>query len=168
MSNGMSISDSFAAGNSATGPRGQRAHPLTIEHSDRLVEKLYKVGDKAWSLVGNGLSNQSFIEGPGGLIVIDTGECNEEMAAALAAIRKETDAPIAACIYTHFHYVGGTQTLIEDKENLPIWGHKGIQANLDRFGGEVAPRVTRGLAHQFATSMPNAVSYTHLTLPTKA
>ena len=77
------------------------------------------------------------------------------MAAALKEVRKETQAKVAACIYTHFHYVGGTQTLIEENENLPIWGHKGIQANLDRFGGEVAPRVTRGLAHQFATSMPN-------------
>ena len=76
------------------------------------------------------------------------------MAAALTEIRKETQAEIAACIYTHFHYVGGTQTLIEQNKDLPIWGHKGIQANLDRFGGEVAPRVSRGLAHQFATSMP--------------
>ncbi len=72
----MNIIDSFDVGSSAIGPGGQRAHPLTIEHSDRLVEKLYKVGDKAWSLVGNGLSNQSFVEGPVGLIVIDTGECN--------------------------------------------------------------------------------------------
>ena len=43
---------------------------------------------------------------------------------------------------------------INENKNLAIWGHDGIQANLDRFGGEVAPRVTRGLAHQFATSMP--------------
>ena len=154
MSDGMNISDSFAAGSTATGPRGQRAHPLTIEHSDRLVEKLYKVGDKAWSLVGNGLSNQSFVQGPEGLIVIDTGECNEEMAAALAAVRKETDAPIAACIYTHFHYVGGTAALLAENSELPIWGHAGIQANLERFGGEIAPRVTRGLVHQFAIAMP--------------
>ena len=154
MSNGMSSSDSFEAGSATTGPRGQRAHPLTIEHSDRLVEKLYKVGDKAWSLVGNGLSNQSFVEGPEGLIVIDTGECNEEMAAALAAVRKETDAPIVACIYTHFHYVGGTEALLAENSELPIWGHAGIQANLERFGGEIAPRVTRGLVHQFAIAMP--------------
>ena len=154
MSNGTSISDSFEVGSATTGPRGQRAHPLTIEHSDRLVEKLYKVGDKAWSLVGNGLSNQSFVEGPEGLIVIDTGECNEEMAAALAAVRKETDAPIVACIYTHFHYVGGTEALLAENSELPIWGHDGIQANLERFGGEIAPRVTRGLVHQFAIAMP--------------
>ena len=150
----MSIDDSFQPGETLTGPKGQLAHPKTLEHSKRLEKKLYKVGKKAWSLIGNGLSNQSFVEGPDGLICIDTGESNQEMAAALTEIRKETQAEIAACIYTHFHYVGGTQTLIEQNKNLPIWGHKGIQANLDRFGGEVAPRVSRGLAHQFATSMP--------------
>ena len=150
----MSIDDSFEPGITQTGPKGQLAHPETIKHSKRLEKKLYKVGDKAWSLIGNGLSNQSFVEGPKGLICIDTGESNQEMKFALAEVRKQTQAPIAGCIYTHFHYVGGTQTLIEENKNLPIWGHSGIQANLNRFGGEIAPRVTRGLAHQFATSMP--------------
>ena len=150
----MSIEDSFKPGVTETGPKGQLAHPTTLEHSKRLEKKLYKVGENAWSLIGNGLSNQSFVEGPEGLICIDTGESNQEMAAALKEARKETNAPVVACIYTHFHYVGGTQTLMDENKNLAIWGHDGIQANLDRFGGEVAPRVTRGLAHQFATSMP--------------
>ena len=150
----MNILDSFEPGSRVTGPRGQLAHPDAIEHSERLVRKLYRVGDKAWSLVGNGLSNQSFVEGPEGIIVIDTGECNEEMQAALAELREETNAPIVACIYTHFHYVGGTAALLQENPDLPIWGHAGIQANLDRFGGEIAPRVTRGLVHQFAIAMP--------------
>ena len=150
----MSVEDSFKPGVTQIGPKGQLAHPSTLEHSKRLEKKLYKVGDNAWSLIGNGLSNQSFVEGPEGLICIDTGESNQEMAAALKEVRKKTLAPVVACIYTHFHYVGGTQTLINENKNLAIWGHDGIQANLDRFGGEVAPRVSRGLAHQFATSMP--------------
>ena len=150
----MSVEDSFKPGVTQTGPKGQLAHPTTLEHSKRLEKKLYKVSENSWSLIGNGLSNQSFVEGPEGLICIDTGESNQEMAAALKEIRKETQAPVVACIYTHFHYVGGTQTLIDENNKLAIWGHDGIQANLDRFGGEVAPRVTRGLAHQFATSMP--------------
>ena len=150
----MSVEDSFKPGVTQTGPKGQLAHPTTLEHSKRLEKKLYKVSENAWSLIGNGLSNQSFVEGPQGLICIDTGESNQEMAAALKEIRKETQAPVVACIYTHFHYVGGTQTLIDENNKLAIWGHDGIQANLDRFGGEIAPRVTRGLAHQFATSMP--------------
>jgi len=75
----MSVEDSFKPGVTQTGPRGQLAHPTTLEHSKRLEKKLYKVGDNAWSLIGNGLSNQSFVEGPDGLICIDTGESNQEM-----------------------------------------------------------------------------------------
>lgn len=139
----------------ATGPAGQKAHPGHIEQSARLEQRLYRVTDKVWSLVGNGLSNQSFIEGPDGLICIDTGECVEEMRAALAEIRRHTSAPVIACIYTHFHYVNGTTALLEECEgDLPIYGHNDIEANLARYGGETGPRITRGMVHQFAVAMP--------------
>ena len=55
------ITDSFEVGQTDTGPAGQRAHPEMIEQSSRLVEKLYKLGENAWTYVGNGLSNQSFV-----------------------------------------------------------------------------------------------------------
>ena len=58
------IPQSFSPGDTATGPEGQLAHPLTIEHTKRLERKLYAIGDRAWCMVGNGLSNQSFVEGP--------------------------------------------------------------------------------------------------------
>ena len=150
------IPDSFSIGQTATGPAGQKAHPATIQHNARLVEKLYKVGENAWTYVGNGLSNQSFVLGPEGLIVIDTGECVEEMELALSAIRQETQAPIVACIYSHFHYVAGTTAVLKESgnDNLPIYGHEGIEANLRRFGGEVGPKSGRGLVHQFALMLP--------------
>ena len=88
----MNVPESFSPEEISIGKRGQLAHPAAHEHSTRLVKKLYKVGGKAWSLVGNGLSNQSFVEGPKGLIVIDTGECVEEMLAALEEIRMHTNA----------------------------------------------------------------------------
>jgi alkyl sulfatase BDS1-like metallo-beta-lactamase superfamily hydrolase len=49
-----------------------------------------------WSVIGNGLSNQNFVEGPEGLIAIDTGESVEEMRWALDAVREETAAPVVA------------------------------------------------------------------------
>jgi len=150
------IVDSFNPGIAVTGPNGQLAHPAHLAHSKRLELKMYQVGDKAWSYVGNGLSNQSFVEGPGGLIAIDTGECAEEMAAALVALRKITKTPIVACIYSHFHYVGGTAAIVEESGNddLDIYGHSGIPANKARFGGEVGPRGGRGMVHQFAMMLP--------------
>ena len=141
-----------------TGRRQQKAHPANIEHSQRLLRKLYAVGDKAWSMVGNGLSNQTFIEAPEGLIVIDTGECVEEMQSALREVRRYTQAPVVACLYTHFHYVNGTTALLAemaaDNKTLPIYGHSGIDGNRARYGGEVGPRTTRGMVHQFGILLP--------------
>ena len=50
----MSLEDSFKPGVTQTGPKGQLAHPTTLEHSKRLEKKLYKVGNNAWSLICNG------------------------------------------------------------------------------------------------------------------
>ena len=145
----------FEAVEPATGPRGQRAHPQHIAQNSRLARQLYKVTDQVWTLVGNGLSNQTFVQGPAGLICIDTGESVEEMQAALDAIRQHTSAPVVACIYTHFHYVNGTTALLaESAGELAIYGHHGIAGNLARYSGETNPRITRGVAYQFGLAMP--------------
>ena len=86
------ISASISNVDPAVGPQQQLAHPDHIAHSERLVRKLYQVRDNVWCMVGNGLSNQTFVEGPGGLICIDTGECVEEMREALDEVRKFTAA----------------------------------------------------------------------------
>ncbi|MFT7687438.1 MAG: alkyl sulfatase BDS1-like metallo-beta-lactamase superfamily hydrolase [Candidatus Azotimanducaceae bacterium] len=153
----ITLSASFGDIQPTNGPQGQLAHPATIEHTTRLERKLYQFGENAWCMVGNGLSNQSFVEGPEGLIVIDTGECVEEMQSALDEVRKFTSAPVVACIYTHFHYVNGTTALLEATADgkLEIYGHSGIAANRQRYGGEVGPRTTRGLVHQFGILLPS-------------
>ncbi len=142
----------------AVGPRGQFAHPEALAHLDRLAPRMYSLGDHAWCVVGNGLSNQTFVEGPNGIIAIDTGDCVEEMAAAIEQLRTATERPIVACIYSHFHYVDGTRAILDDgdldEEDLPIWGHERIAANRRRFGGEVAGRSRRGLIHQFGMLLP--------------
>jgi len=104
-------------------------------------------------MVGNGLSNQTFVEGPDGLIAIDTGESVEEMQAALDAVRAHTSAPVAAVIYTHFHYCNGT-TAIDGADGVPIWGHERIESNLGRMAADVGPVAARGLIHQFGMMLP--------------
>jgi alkyl sulfatase BDS1-like metallo-beta-lactamase superfamily hydrolase len=131
------------------------ANPEAIQHRKRLELKFYPVGDDAWCLVGNGLSNQTFVRGPQGIIAIDSGESVEEMDAALQFLRAVTAEPIVACIYSHFHYVNGTQAILNEGGlgHLAIYGHEGIAANLSRFGGEIAPRSGRGLVQQFGTML---------------
>ena len=131
----MTLLDSFSPGDTESASRGQLAHPMNIAHLKQLEKRLYQVGEKAYCFVGNGLSNQSFIEGPEGLIVIDTGESIEEMEAALKAVRKVSKSPVAACFYTHFHYVSGTQALLDEGNlsEIPIYGHAGIPENIARL-----------------------------------
>jgi alkyl sulfatase BDS1-like metallo-beta-lactamase superfamily hydrolase len=78
------------------GPRGQRVHRRSLDQTARLEHRLYSVRPGVWCLVGNGLSNQTFIEGPQGIVAIGTGESIEEMRAALNALRRHTQAPIKA------------------------------------------------------------------------
>ena len=127
-----------------------------IEHRTRFERRLHEVTDGVWCVVGNGLSNQTFVEGPDGLIVIDTGDSTEEMAWALAQVREHTDAPVVGAIYSHFHYVGGTQALVDSgaSPTIPIWSHAGLMANRSRQAGEVGPVSLYGLVHQFGLLLP--------------
>ncbi len=152
-----SIPASFSPDDSvvATGPRGQRAHQQQFTHLERLAEGFHEVTDHVWCQVGNGLSNQTFIEGPEGLIVIDTGESIEEMSASLSAVREYCSAPVAAVIYTHYHYCSGTQALLNGQnDDMPIWGHFGIEKNLQTMATEISPTGGRGLVHQFSMLLP--------------
>ncbi len=125
-----------------------------FEHSQRLERRLHQVREGVWCLVGNGLSNQTFVEGPDGIIAIDTGESIEEMDEALDELRSVTSTPVVAVIYTHFHYVNGTQAALTREPIREIWGHERITANLARSATEIGPAYGRGLVEQFAIRLP--------------
>tara|TARA_B100000686_G_scaffold351174_1_gene449174 strand:+ start:15484 stop:17232 length:1749 start_codon:yes stop_codon:yes gene_type:complete len=148
-----SFTDETATG---IGPKGQLAHKDLISHTKRLEQKLWEVSDGVWTLVGNGLSNQTFVRGPKGIIAIDTGECCEEMTAALELLYEETSEQIVAIIYTHFHYVDGTKAIFERQRNshIPIWGHEKILQNRRNYGMEISTAAGRGLMHQFGIALP--------------
>ena len=141
---------------SVTLANGQVAHRDHIAQSQRLERKFYTVSPGVWCLVGNGLSNQTFVDAPDGIIAIDTGESIEEMRAAIKELRAVTTRPIVAVLYTHFHYVGGTQAVFEEDPtaSIPIWGHEKIAFNRLRTTSEISPAYSRGLVEQFAVTLP--------------
>ncbi len=142
--------------NTITLPSGQITHRDHAEHSQRLVRNFYEVRQGVWCLVGNGLSNQTFIDAPDGIIAIDTGESIEEMRAAIVELRTKTSRPIVAVLYTHFHYVSGTQAVLDEDltREVQIWGHEKIAYNRVRATAEIAPSYGRGLVEQFAITLP--------------
>jgi alkyl sulfatase BDS1-like metallo-beta-lactamase superfamily hydrolase len=140
---------------------GQITHMKHAEQSEILRRNFYEVRQDVWTLVGNGLSNQTFVEGPEGIIAIDTGESTEEMREAIAELRQVTDRPIVAVLYTHFHYVGGTEAVFEDaaahgisRESIPIYSHEKVAHNRSRTATEIATAYGRGLVEQFALMLP--------------
>lgn len=140
-----------------TGPKGEVANAALIAHSERFERKLHHVTDGIWSHVGAGLSNVNFVETPGGLVAIDSGECVEEAAEALAAVREHTDAPVIAVIYSHYHYVSGTSAFLEGRpiEELVIWAHEDLSSLLAEYGAETGPTSIRGLNCQFGIQLPS-------------
>lgn len=144
------------ASKSVTLPGGQIAHELHVEQSRRLARTFSEVCPGVWCFVGNGLSNQSFIDAPEGIIAIDTGESIEEMSEAIAELRNVSQRPIVAVMYTHFHYVDGTKAVVAENggKSVPIWGHEKIAENRRRTASEIAPAYGRGLVEQFAMQLP--------------
>ena len=143
--------------NVVTTAGGQRVHAGHAAQSEVIKTEFYEVRRGVWCLVGNGLSNQTFIDAPEGIIAVDTGESIEEMREALRRLREKTSTPIAAVIYTHFHYVEGTKAIFEEGNHvlpLPIYGHEKIAFNKSRTLGEISPAYSRGLVEQFAMVMP--------------
>ena len=137
-----------------TDARGRVADEMLVEHGHRFERRLHQVTDDVWCLVGNGLSNQTFVRGPGGIVAIDTGESVEEMRAALAELRRVAADPVVAVIYTHFHYVGGTTAITETEPVGAIHGHARIAQNLDRSTTEIGPAYSRGIVEQFGVRLP--------------
>jgi alkyl sulfatase BDS1-like metallo-beta-lactamase superfamily hydrolase len=138
-------------------PGGQRVHKDHLAQSEVVQAGFNEVREGVWCLIGNGLSNQTFIFAPEGVIAIDTGESEEEMCEALRRLREITDAPIAAVIYSHFHYVEGTTAIYKEANHvspLPIYGHEKIAYNKSRASGEIAPAYARGIVEQFGVAMP--------------
>jgi len=134
---------------------GQIANSSLVAHTERLQRHFYEVRSKVWCMVGNGLSNQVFVEGPDGVIAIDSGESVEEMSAALAELREVCDRPVVAVIYSHFHYVNGTAAVFDgSQEPDEVWGHALIETNLARMASEIGPVARRGLILQFGTDLP--------------
>ena len=135
--------------------QGRLADRSLHEHTKRLAPNMYEVRDGVWCLVGNGLSNQTFLRGPEGIIAIDTGESVEEMRSALDHLRRITTEPVVGVVYTHFHYVNGTVALTEHEPITAIWGHERIAQNLERAAMEIAPAYSRGLVEQFGIQLPD-------------
>ena len=91
------------------------ANPALLKHQQRFSDaELIQVQDNIYVAHGYDMSNIIFVEGPEGLVVMDTGFRVEKASRAIDAIREITDKPIKAVIYSHGHadHVGRLRPVI--------------------------------------------------------
>ncbi len=105
------------------------------QHQHRpLPRKRFPVNGRIHAFVGYGTSVFSAIDGPEGLIWIDTGDNPAASAEAQRELRAITNKPVVGVILTHSHpdHTLGASGLLEgERADIPVWA----RAN---FGGEQA------------------------------
>jgi alkyl sulfatase BDS1-like metallo-beta-lactamase superfamily hydrolase len=99
-----------------------------VKHQD---EKPYKLTEGVWVLPGPVL-NSAVIEGPDGLIVWETGENMVQGKQYKEKIRKISNKPIKAVIYSHAHYTLGTRAVIEGEKDVMVIGHPNLNKNMQQ------------------------------------
>ena len=75
----------------------------SISTHSRISVSLVQVTDGVYVAVNYAMANSILLEGPDGLVIVDTTESPIAAKDILAAFRKITYKPIKAIIYTHYH-----------------------------------------------------------------
>lgn len=133
-----------------TDENGQVANQAMIDFHKQYQPKVYKVTDRVYAANSYGLANSVMIETDEGLVIIDTNDSIEAAQMEYAEFRKISDKPIIAVIYSHYHYVFGTQAYIPtgNPQNIPIIAHEGHEENMTSVLSEISTTyVDRLLRH---------------------
>ena len=111
------------------GPCLKRPRKVWPSSSGFFKKGLVHVTDGVHVAIGYGLANSIMIDGPDGLIIVDTMTTVEEGRAVLEAFRTVSKKPIKAVIYTHNHadHVFGAEAFMADhpqvyaqEETMPL------------------------------------------------
>ena len=99
-----------------------------------------KIADGIWTFGSRSIVNMSAIEAPKGLIIYDTGDNPHDAQEFYTMLRKESDKPIAAIVYSHEHYTMGARYILNEEQkrgnsNIQIIGHPNTNASMAKNGG---------------------------------
>ena len=147
-------------------PNGAVVNAEVLEVNSKIVyhePTTEKVADGVWCIGGYSVGNTSVIEGDDGLIVYDTGDNKEEAEHVREAIKKISDKPVKAIIYSHSHYALGGGALVDNPDDVLVIGHPKLNETVEnnlRGGGapsaipEVGPILSARATIQFNNFMP--------------
>ena len=121
---------------------------------------LFKVTEGIYQLRGFDIANMTLIEGSTGWIVVDTLNCRETAAAAIAFARKHLgDKPVSAIVITHSHidHFGGVLGVISPQEvaerKIPVIVPDGFLEEATSENVMVGPAMGRRSYYQFGKNL---------------
>src|SRR5947209_2159284 len=103
-------------------------------HARTMNQGVYQVAEDFYVAVGYAISNMTMVVGTDGVILIDCLETEEVARQALGDLRKVSDKPIKALIYTHSHpdHISGVRGLLDPSEiesgQVAVYAHERLAA----------------------------------------
>lgn len=151
---------------STNAPADQKVNPELATFMERFDEpRLIRLGEAGQDPDGRVLaafafdySNFGFVIGDDGIIAIDTGWFPHKTEMALAELRKISDKPIKAIIYTHPHpdHIGGAALIAEQAvEDVPIYAPAGWRERFKYDGATFYPMIVRRGLAQMGVMLPH-------------
>lgn len=105
-------------------------------HAGTMQQGIYQVAEHFYVAVGYGNANMAMVVGTDGVILIDSLENAEAAREALADLRRFSDKPVRALVYTHSHpdHASGSRGLLDPAEvesgQVQIYGHERLLAGM--------------------------------------
>src|SRR4051794_36562798 len=99
-------------------------------HARTMAQGVYQVAEVFYVAVGYGQANMTMVVGTDGVIVIDCLETEAAARRALGDLRKVSEKPIKALIYTHSHpdHISGVRGILDPSDiesgQVAIYAHE--------------------------------------------
>ena len=153
----------FADSRNQLAPPVPAANKALLSHQTRFSKpEVIRVQNNIYVAHGFDMSNIIFIEGPDGLVVMDTGFRVENAQLAIDAIREITDKPIVAVVYSHGHgdHVGGSGAFKAAAPEAQFIAHEHWQRNINYVSSAVRPIFTLRAFAQLGMVLPEGLQGT--------
>ena len=104
------------------------------DHARTMAQGIYQVADDFYVAVGYGQANMTMVVGRDGVILIDCLETQEAARRALGDLRKVSDKPVRALIYSHSHpdHISGVRGILDPSEiasgQVAVYAHERLAA----------------------------------------
>ena len=149
----------------AVEPPAPAVDPKLAHHQAAFaVPRVIQVSERVFVAHAYTMCNIVMVVGEDGVAIFDTGFRLEEGRAALEALRKKSDKPILAVVYSHGHtdHTGGSRAFAPAGADSPVrvYAHENYRRYLGEMHAATRPVFTRRAVAQLGMILPEGESGT--------